>query len=102
MTGYELGRARPFGKAQAHYWQGPSALSGQLESFDRDYFAPWSSTYFHRRVLHMIVFSRPPGRKRRADDVWTSSSVTDARRRPRKTTLGGGLAGPYALVARSL
>ena len=30
-------------------------------------FAP--STYFHRRVIHMIVFSRPPGRKRRADDA---------------------------------
>ncbi len=35
----------------------------------------------------MIVFSRPPGRKRRAGDVWTSSSGADARRRPRKATL---------------
>ena len=26
------------------------ALSGQMESFERDDFAPWSSTYFHRRM----------------------------------------------------
>ncbi len=46
----------------------------------------------------MIVFSRPPGWKRRAGDpgsaggfaeasVWTSSSGGDALRRPRKATL---------------
>ncbi len=35
----------------------------------------------------MIVFSRPPGRKRRAGDVWKSSSGGDALRWPRKTTL---------------
>ncbi len=39
----------------------------------------------------MIVFSRPPGRKRRADDVWTSSSGADARRRPRKATIWAAL-----------
>ncbi len=39
----------------------------------------------------MIVFSRPPGRKRRAGDVWTSSSGADARRWPRKTTLRAAL-----------
>ena len=39
----------------------------------------------------MIVFSRPPGRKRRAGDVWTSSSGTDARRWPRKATLRAAL-----------
>ncbi len=39
----------------------------------------------------MIVFSRPPGRKRRAGDVWTSSSVADALRRPRKATLRAAL-----------
>ena len=39
----------------------------------------------------MIVFSRPPGRKRRAGDVWTSSSGVDALRRPRKTTLRAAL-----------
>ncbi len=39
----------------------------------------------------MIVFSRPPGRKRRADDVWTSSSGVDALRWPRKTTLRAAL-----------
>ncbi len=26
-----------------------------MESFDRDYFAPWSSTYFHRRVIHLTA-----------------------------------------------
>ncbi len=45
------------------------------------------STYFHRRVIHMIVFSRPPGRRRRAGDVSTSSSGARARRWPRKATL---------------
>ena len=39
----------------------------------------------------MIVFSRPPGRKRRADDVGTSSSGGDALRRPRKTILRAAL-----------
>ncbi len=39
----------------------------------------------------MIVFSRPPGRKRRAGDVWTSSSVARALRRPRKATLRAAL-----------
>ncbi len=39
----------------------------------------------------MIVFSRPPGRRRRAGDVWTSSSVARARRWPRKATLGAAL-----------
>ncbi len=49
----------------------------------------------------MIVFSRPPGRKRRAGlpsvrlreagDVWTSSSVADALRWPRKATLRAAL-----------
>ena len=34
----------------------PRALSGQMDAFDRDYFASWSSTYFHRRVIHMIAF----------------------------------------------
>ncbi len=62
----------------------------------------YASTYFHRRVRHMIVFSRPPGWKRRAGDVWTSSSGGDARRWPRKDDPSGGLAGPYALVARPL
>ncbi len=37
-----------------------------------------TSTYIHRRVIHMIVFSRPPGRRRRAGDVRTSSSGADA------------------------
>ncbi len=61
-----------------------------------------ASTYFHRRVIHMIVFSRPPGWKRRAGDpgsaggfaeasVWTSSSGGDALRRPRKATLRAAL-----------
>ncbi len=49
------------------------------------------STSFHRRMRHMIVFSRPPGRKRRAGDVWTSSSGAYARRRPRKATLRAAL-----------
>ena len=39
----------------------------------------------------MIVFSRPPGRKRRAGDVWTSSSGGDALRWPRKATLWAAL-----------
>ena len=39
----------------------------------------------------MIVFSRPPGRKRRAGDVWTSSSGAYARRWPRKATLRAAL-----------
>ncbi len=39
----------------------------------------------------MIVFSRPPGRRRRAGDVATSSSGARARRRPRKTTLRAAL-----------
>ncbi len=39
----------------------------------------------------MIVFSRPPGRRRRAGDVSTSSSVADALRWPRKTTLRAAL-----------
>ncbi len=39
----------------------------------------------------MIVFSRPPGRRRRAGDVWTSSSGPDALRRPRKATLRAAL-----------
>ena len=50
----------------------------------------------------MIVFSRPPGRKRRAGDpgsaggfaeasVWTSSSVADALRWPRYATLRAAL-----------
>ncbi len=39
----------------------------------------------------MIVFSRPPGRRRRADDVRTSSSGADALRWPRKTTLRAAL-----------
>ncbi len=50
----------------------------------------------------MIVFSRPPGRKRRAGDpgsaggfavasVWTSSSGARARRWPLKTTLRAAL-----------
>ncbi len=34
----------------------------------------------------MIVFSRPPGWRRRADDVWTSSSAAYARRWPPKAT----------------
>ncbi len=39
----------------------------------------------------MIVFSPPPGRKRRAGDVWTSSSGGDALRWPRKATLRAAL-----------
>ncbi len=39
----------------------------------------------------MIVFSRPPGKRRRAGDVWTSSSVADAIRWPRKATLRAAL-----------
>ncbi len=39
----------------------------------------------------MIVFSRPPGWKRRAGDVWTSSSGGDALRWPRKATLRAAL-----------
>ena len=39
----------------------------------------------------MIVFSRPPGRKRRAGDVGTSSSGGDALRWPRKATLRAAL-----------
>ncbi len=39
----------------------------------------------------MIVFSRPPGWRRRADEVWTSSSGADALRRLRKTTLRAAL-----------
>ncbi len=39
----------------------------------------------------MIVFSRPPGWRRRAGDVWTSSSGADARRWPRKATLRAAL-----------
>ncbi len=39
----------------------------------------------------MIVFSRPPGRTRRAGDVSTSSSGGDARRWPRKVTLRAAL-----------
>ena len=50
-----------------------------------------ASIYFHRRVIHMIVFSRPPGRRRRAGDVWTSSSGADALRRLRKATLRAAL-----------
>ncbi len=68
----------------------PRALSGQMESFDRDFFfAPWSRTYFHRKVRHMIVFSRPPGWRRRAGDVGTSSSDGDTRRWPRKPRPSG-------------
>ncbi len=26
-----------------------------MESFDRDYFTSWSSTYFHRRVIHLTA-----------------------------------------------
>ncbi len=61
-----------------------------------------ASTYFHRRVIHMIVFSRPPGWKRRVGDpgsaggfaearVGTSSSGARALRRPRKATLWAAL-----------
>ena len=39
----------------------------------------------------MIVFSRPPGWRRRAGDVATSSSGGDARRGPRKATLRAAL-----------
>ncbi len=39
----------------------------------------------------MIVFSRLPGRRRRAGDVSTSSSGADALRWPRKTTLRAAL-----------
>ncbi len=39
----------------------------------------------------MIVFSRPPGWKRRAGDVWTSSSGARALRWPRKATLRAAL-----------
>ncbi len=39
----------------------------------------------------MIVFSRPPGRRRRAGDVGTSSSGADALRWPRKATLRAAL-----------
>ena len=39
----------------------------------------------------MIVFSRPPGWRRRAGDVSTSSSAGDARRWPRKATLRAAL-----------
>ncbi len=49
------------------------------------------STYFHRRMVHMIVFARPPGRRRRAGDVRTSSSVANALRWPRKATLRAAL-----------
>ncbi len=39
----------------------------------------------------MIVFSRPPGWRRRAGDVRASSSGAYARRWPRKATLGAAL-----------
>ncbi len=39
----------------------------------------------------MIVFSRSPGWKRSAGDVWTSSSGGDALRWPRKATLWAAL-----------
>ncbi len=39
----------------------------------------------------MIVFSRPPGRRRRAGDVGTSSSGGDALRWPRYATLRAAL-----------
>ncbi len=39
----------------------------------------------------MIVFSRPPGWRRRAGDVGTSSSGADALRWPRKATLRAAL-----------
>ncbi len=39
----------------------------------------------------MIVFSRPPGRRRRAGDVWTSSSAARALPGPRKATLRAAL-----------
>ncbi len=39
----------------------------------------------------MIVFSRPPGRKRRAGDAEASSSGARALRWPRKTTLRAAL-----------
>ncbi len=50
-----------------------------------------ANTYFHRRVIHMIVFSLPPGWKRRAGDVGTSSSGGDALRWPRNATLRAAL-----------
>ncbi len=61
----------------------------------------------------MIVFSRPPGWKRRAGDpgsaggfaeasVRTSSSGGDSRRVAAKSDPSGGLARPYAHLARSL
>ena len=60
----------------------------------------------------MIVFSRPPGRRRRAGlpsvrlreagDVWTSSSGADALRRPRKATLRAALQALTLVVARPL
>ncbi len=52
------------------------------------------STYFHGGVIHTIAFSRPPGRRRRAGDVGTSSSGARARRRPRKATLRTSSRGP--------
>ncbi len=39
----------------------------------------------------MIVFSRPPGRRRRADDAGASSSDADALRWLRKATLRAAL-----------
>ncbi len=50
----------------------------------------------------MIVFSRPPGWRRRADDVWTSSSGADAPPVAAKSDPPGGLAGSYAHLARNL
>ncbi len=47
----------------------------------------------------MIVFSRPPGWRRRAGDVWTSSSGADALRGPRKATLRAAKAASDALFA---
>ncbi len=47
----------------------------------------------------MIVFSRPPGWRRRAGDVGTSSSGGDDRRWPQKATLRAAL---QALTLTSL
>ncbi len=57
------------------------ALSGQMESFDRDYFAPWSSTYFHRRVTHLTAL--------RVVRLGAWSAVMGAHHKGRATTSEG-------------
>ncbi len=55
-----------------------------MESFDRDYFTPWSSTYLHRGVIHLAALRALRARSVVRRDVGASQGPREVSVRARK------------------